>query len=217
MKKIQGQERSWVRAPPTTRPTALPPMAIAAQTPSAFARSAPSWKVVVMMASAAGEMNAAPKPWSARDPISIPELVASPSRSEAAVKTTRPKRNSLLRPSRSPARPPSRRKPPKTRVYAFTIHCRFASDRPRSFWIEGSATFTTVASSTTMNWAKQTRTRISQGFVPWRLIGPLPGLTDHSAQPSHSSTTGNRFDRCPLADLTARSPRPWVIGEDDVE
>ena len=42
MKKIHGHERSCVNAPPTINPTALPPIAIAAQTPSAFARSAPS-------------------------------------------------------------------------------------------------------------------------------------------------------------------------------
>ena len=42
---------------------------------------------------------------------------------------------------------------------------------PRSFWIDGSATFTTVASSTTMNCAKQMRTRTTQGFVAWRFIG----------------------------------------------
>ena len=42
---------------------------------------------------------------------------------------------------------------------------------PRSFWIDGSATFTTVASSTTMNCAKQMRTRTTQGFVEWRRIG----------------------------------------------
>ena len=165
MKKIHGHERSCVSAPPTISPTALPPIAIAAHTPRAFARSAPSANVVVTIASAAGEMNAAPSPCSAREPISIPELDESPSRSDAAVNTTSPKRKSRLRPSRSPARPPSRRKPPKTSVYALTIHWRFASERPRSFWIDGSATFTTVASRMTMNWAKQTRTRISQGFV----------------------------------------------------
>ena len=116
MKKIHGQERSSVSAPPTIRPNALPPIAIAAQTPSAFARSAPSWKVVVMIASAAGEMNAAPSPCSPRQAMSIPELWARPLSSDATVKTTRPKRNSRLRPSRSPARPPSSRKPPKTSV-----------------------------------------------------------------------------------------------------
>jgi len=171
MKKIHGHENTWVSAPPSTRPTALPPMAIAAQTPSALARSAPSLKVVEMIASAAGEMNAAPRPWSARAPISIPELVERPSSSEASVKTITPPRKSRLRPSRSPARPPSSRKPPNTSVYALTTHWRFASVMPRSFWIEGSATFTTVASSTTMNCAKQIRTRTTQGFVEWRFIG----------------------------------------------
>ena len=51
--------------PPTTRPTAPPPTAIAAQTPSAFVRSAPSRNVVVTIESAAGETSAAPRPWSA--------------------------------------------------------------------------------------------------------------------------------------------------------
>ena len=63
MKKIHGHENACVSAPPSTRPTALPPIAIAAQTPSAFARSEPSLNVVEMIASAAGEMNAAPRPW----------------------------------------------------------------------------------------------------------------------------------------------------------
>src|SRR4051794_31413418 len=49
------------------------------------------------------------------------------------------------------------------------IHCRLASESPRSCWIDGSATFTTVASSTTMNCAKQTSTRTTQGFVEPRL------------------------------------------------
>ena len=62
MKKIHGQEKSSVNVPPTMRPKALPPIAIAAQTPSAFARSAPSENVVLLIASAAGEMNAAPWP-----------------------------------------------------------------------------------------------------------------------------------------------------------
>ena len=116
MKKIHGHDRSCVSAPPRTSPTAEPPIAIAAHTPSAFARSAPSANVVEMIDSAAGEMNAAPRPCSARAPMSIPDEVARPSSSEATVKTTIPNRKSRLRPSRSPARPPSSRKPPKTSV-----------------------------------------------------------------------------------------------------
>ena len=84
------------------------------------------------------------------------------------MKITSPTRKTRLRPSRSPARPPSSRKPPKNSVYELMIHCRLASLSPRSFWIDGSATFTIVASRMTMNCATQIRTRTTQGFVVWR-------------------------------------------------
>ena len=129
-KKIQRQENAWVSAPPSTSPTAEPPMAIAAQTASARARSFPSSKVVEMIESAAGEMSAAPRPCSARKPISIPEVLEMPFRNEAPVKMTRPIMKSRFRPRRSPARPPSKRKPAKTRVYALITHCRLASLKP---------------------------------------------------------------------------------------
>ena len=115
-KKIHGQEKYWVSTPPRTRPTAEPPIAIAAQTPSARARSLPSANVVAMIDSAAGEISAAPSPCSARAPMSMPELEARPSSSDAPVKITSPIRKIRLRPSRSPARPPSKRKPPNTRA-----------------------------------------------------------------------------------------------------
>jgi hypothetical protein len=116
MKKIHGHEKYCVKAPPRIRPTAEPPIAIAAHTASARARSLPSSNVVAMIDSAAGEISAAPSPCRARAPMSIPSLPARPSSSEAPVKMTRPIRNRRFRPSRSPRRPPSRRKPPKTRV-----------------------------------------------------------------------------------------------------
>ena len=61
-KKIHGHEKYCVNAPPRTRPIAAPPIAIAAQTPSALARSAPSLKVVEMMDSAAGEIKGGAEP-----------------------------------------------------------------------------------------------------------------------------------------------------------
>ena len=45
MKKTQRHESVSVRTPPSSRPAAPPPAAIALQTPSAFVRSAPSAKV----------------------------------------------------------------------------------------------------------------------------------------------------------------------------
>ena len=112
-KKIHGQDSHSTSIPPTTRPTAPPPTAIAAQTPSAFVRSAPSRNVVVTIDSAAGDTSAAPSPCAPRETISHVSPFASPQRSDATVKRTRPARNTRLRPIRSPARPPSRRNPPK--------------------------------------------------------------------------------------------------------
>src|SRR4029077_20743420 len=59
---------------------------------------------------------------------------------------------------------PSSRKPPNSSVYELITHCSELSVKFRSVWIVGSATFTTVASSTTMNWARQTIASTSQGL-----------------------------------------------------
>ena len=115
-KKIHGHERVSTRMPPSSRPTAPPPTAIAAQTPSAFVRSAPSLKVAVTIESAAGETSAAPRPCRPRLTISHVEPVAMAQSSEAEVKRTRPMRKIFFRPARSPARPPSSRKPPNISV-----------------------------------------------------------------------------------------------------
>ena len=65
-----SQPRYSVSTPPSSTPAAPPAPATAPQTPRALLRSAPSAKVVVTIASAAGEMMAAPRPWSARAAIS---------------------------------------------------------------------------------------------------------------------------------------------------
>ena len=103
-----------------------------------------------------------PRPCRARAAMSHSDEGASPFSSDAIVKTTTPATNTRRRPRKSAARPPSSRKPPKASVYALTTHWRELVEKSRSAWIDGSATFTTVASSTTMNWAMQTSTRTSQ-------------------------------------------------------
>src|ERR671910_233863 len=65
MKNTHRQFAYSTSSPPASTPTAAPAPAIAAHTPSAWLRSAPS-KVVVMIASAAGDSSAAPTPWPAR-------------------------------------------------------------------------------------------------------------------------------------------------------
>ena len=111
-KKIHSHPANFVRIPPKSTPAAAPLPPIAPQMPSALFRSEPSSKVVMMIESVAGEMIAAPTPCTARAPTSTPIEPASPQTSDAAEKTTIPTMNIRLRPSRSPARPPSSRKPP---------------------------------------------------------------------------------------------------------
>ena len=82
------------------------------QAPSALLRSAPSPNMFMTMDSAAGSTTAAPRPWMPRMMIRNVSLVASAQASEAAVKIASPAMNRRLRPSRSAARPPSRRNPP---------------------------------------------------------------------------------------------------------
>ena len=112
-KKIHSQPRYFVSTPPSSTPTAAPLPATAPQIPSALFRSAPSSNVVVTMESAAGETTAAPKPCTPRAMIRTPSDHARPQRSDAAVKTATPTMKTRLRPSRSAARPPSSRNPPK--------------------------------------------------------------------------------------------------------
>src|SRR4051794_24662965 len=115
-----------------------------------------------MIARITDAWTAAPTPCRKRAPISAPWLGASPHRIDAAVKNTTPARNTRLRPNRSPSRPASRRKPPNVTRNAFTTHVRSACVKCRSAWIDGSATFTIVVSSTIISCARQTTTSASQ-------------------------------------------------------
>src|SRR4051794_3632505 len=150
--------------PPSSRPTAPPPAAIALHTPSAFWRSGPSGNVVVMIDRAAGETSAAPRPCTPRKRMSISLEFARPLARLAAVNSSVPPTKSRVRPTMSAARPPSSRKPPKVSVYELITHCRSDCEKCRSRWIDGSATLTIVASRMTMNCARQTSTSTNQRF-----------------------------------------------------
>src|SRR5471032_2781494 len=89
-KKIHSQPRYFVSSPPASTPTAAPLPPIAPQMPSALLRSGPSSKVVITIESAAGEMIAAPRPWTARETIRTDSVEARPQTNDATVKTTTP-------------------------------------------------------------------------------------------------------------------------------
>src|SRR4029453_17377216 len=139
-------------------------------------------KSVVTRASAAGVASAAPTPWSARAPTSMPSDWARPASNEASAKSAVPTRNSRHRPKRSATRPPSRSSPPKVSMYAFTTQARPACENPRSSLIEGRARFTTVSSRKTMNCAAASTARANQRCrgaaatllstgAPWAALG----------------------------------------------
>ena len=124
MKKIQRQPGPSVSSPPAMTPTTEAMPLIAPHMPSARARWGPSGKTLVSRLSAAGAMNAEPRPWSPRATISITEPWASPATSEASAKITSPAWRMRRRPTVSASRPPSSRNPPSTVPYAVTTYWR---------------------------------------------------------------------------------------------
>jgi hypothetical protein len=147
---MYGQPAYLVRAPPASTPTVAPLAPMAPHSPSALLRSAPSGNMFITIDSAAGSSRAEPRPWAPRMMIRNVPLGASAQASEAAVNSASPAMNVRLRPSRSAARPPSSRNPPKVRAYAVTTHCRSDSAKCSLAPIVGSATLTTSMSTAVM-------------------------------------------------------------------
>src|SRR5205814_8504885 len=91
-----------------------------------------------------------------------PSEEAKPQASDAAEKNVRPMMNMRLRPSRSAARPPRRRKPPNVIAYAVMTHCKLSFDAWSERPIDGSATVTIEPSRVVMKHATQTSARARQ-------------------------------------------------------
>ncbi len=115
-KKIHSQPAYSVSTPPRMTPIAAPDPAIAPSTPSALFRSAPSSNVTSVIEKTEGERTAPAAPWQSRNTTSAAADHARPQSSENSANKRRPAMKTLRRPSRSPERPPSRRKPPKVRA-----------------------------------------------------------------------------------------------------
>src|SRR3954454_12952742 len=160
--RTHSQPAHSVSMPPSRTPAAPPEPATAPHTPMARLRSAPSSKSTVTSERAAGDSSAAPRPWTARAEISHTSFWARPPAREAPANRMRPAMNIRRRPIRSAMRPPSSRKPPKVSVYALTTHDRLSWEKTRALRMDGRATLTMEASSTTTNCAAASRTSASQ-------------------------------------------------------
>ena len=161
MAKIQRQEAWSTSCPPITGPSTLPIPAQAVHAPTALPRSS-GGKVVTITASAAGVSTAPATPWSARAATSSSIVGASAQNMEVTPKPATPRANTRRSPKMSPSEPPIRSSEPSVRRYAFEVHCWPASPPPRSSWIAGSATFTTVESTVTTVVPRIAATRTSR-------------------------------------------------------
>ncbi len=172
----QRHDSNWVRIPPSRRPSAAPPPAIAPKIPNALPRSSGSVNVVVSRPSADGARSAPNPPCSARAATSTPKLCAAPPMAEAPAKPMSPTMKVHLRPKRSPRRPPSRSRLPNASAYAVTTHWRFSFENPSAFCADGSAMFTIVASRITISWAIPSIARMAQRRSWCGLAARPPGV-----------------------------------------
>src|SRR6266581_263990 len=161
-KKIQCQFSAWVRIPPASSPTAAPAEATKANTPIAWACSRGPGNMVTIMPRITAEVSAPPVPCANRAAMSISWFTANPQTSEAAVNTASPVRNTSRRPARSPSRPASSSSPANAIRYALTTHASPAWEKRRPAWMDGSATFTIVMSSTIISIPVHSTTRAIQ-------------------------------------------------------
>jgi hypothetical protein len=170
-KKIQCQVTHWVSTPPASRPTAPPADATNAYTPTARACSRGSGNKVTIRLRITADVSAPPAPCTNRAAMSMAGLTAAPQATDAAVNTASPARKIRRWPARSPSRPASSSRPPNAIRYALITQASPEAEKPRSSRIDGSATFTIVASSTIINmpvhraYSARRRARRSVGVI----------------------------------------------------
>ena len=161
-KKTHSQPTYSVRMPPSRTPMAAPEPATAPSTPSALLRSLPSSNVTVVIENTDGERIAAAAPWSMRATTRTPADHASPQRRENPQKKARPNMKMMRRPS---SRRHGRRAGGSRRRSARSPRPPTAgrfSEKSRSSWIDGRATFTMERSSTTIRYAMPSTARAFQ-------------------------------------------------------
>src|ERR1700678_2087611 len=127
--------------------------------PKAVPRSRPE-RADAIRAREVANMTAPPTPWTARARLSIREEVDSPHTSDEAENTPSPMAKTTRRPNMSPMTPAVRRKAARVSEYASITHWRSLKLACSDRWMSGSATLTTVMSSSSMNVAVQTAIRV---------------------------------------------------------
>jgi hypothetical protein len=160
-RKITRQVEIPISQPPRSGPTTVEIPLQAVQVPIAAPRPCPA-KLVVITASDAGVNSAPAMPWTPRNTISVVASGAAAQAADATPKHATPSVNIRTSPKMSPSEPPTRMSDPSVSRYASTIHCWVARPPPRSRWIDGSATFTTVPSRNTIAEPRMLASRVKR-------------------------------------------------------
>ncbi len=155
MKKIDCQPKSWVRKPPSSGPIAAEAAIVAPHAPNAVPRSRPR-NSCASSDSEVANMIAPPIPWPARASTRNSELGDSAHSSEVRLNSPSPIMNRSLRPYRSASEPIVSSTEASVSAYASITHWMSEKLACREVAIFGSATFTIVMSSSSMNVATQT-------------------------------------------------------------
>ena len=158
-KKIPRQLQPVVITPPRTGPTATATPVTAPHTANAVPRSRP-WNAWASSASDVANMIAPPIPCPARAATRNSGPVASAHSSDPAVNTASPIVNSSRRPNMSASEPAVSSSAASDSAYASTTHCSCAKLACNSSWMLGSATFTIVMSTSSMNVPRQTASKV---------------------------------------------------------
>src|SRR5215211_6381063 len=194
-KKIDSHPSQSVSAPPTSGPIATATPIVAPYMPMAVPRSRPAGNSCAIRASDTANITAPPTPWSARARLRNVGSGANAQSREETEKIASPAPNSLRRPSRSASEPAVSTSAASVSAYASTTHWRSPKLAPRSPRIDGSATFTTVISSSSMNVATEAainvhhfRFIVPKGedlleAVPADVVGDVDGLVGARVRP----------------------------------
>lgn len=152
-----------VSTPPSSGPMATASPVIVPQIPKATPRSLPR-NASASRASETENMMEPPTPWMPRESCSISELPARPQSSDARLKIVRPITYSFLRPYMSARLPAVSSREASVREYASTTHWRSEKLACSDRWMSGSATFTMVMSSSSMNVPRHTAVSVHHLF-----------------------------------------------------
>lgn len=159
---------------------------------NAWLRGLPGAYVVAINAIAVGAAAAADIPCRVRPTIRLVWSHASPHSNEVSVNTVTPVANTRLRPKLSPSRPPSNIRPPNASTYAVMIQLPADSVSPSASRIFGSASATTVPSSTTSS-CNPPSTKIG---TPHTRRCPPPVPAPQEVMPSDATGHRARSYRC---------------------